>query len=143
MSSPLREAVPTPLSSTLLYSVAFPQWFHLSKQVQRRVFKTLDSIKTLEILIKLAAVALTSTAIVAVAGNLNSSQPVTRTIVRISDFTLIEGCLLSGQQVLARVRAHDRRPGVFAFGGRQFVQTQRFLSSNASMGALRLDGMRH
>jgi hypothetical protein len=59
-----------------------------------------DSVKTLKALIKLAAVALTSPATVAVAGSLYPTQPLTRIVVSISVLILVEGCLLLGWQML-------------------------------------------
>jgi hypothetical protein len=64
------------------------------------MFTKFDSVKALKTLIKLAAVALTSPAMVAVAGSLYPTQPFTRIIVSISALILVEGCLLLGWQML-------------------------------------------
>jgi hypothetical protein len=73
-----------------------------------------DSVKVLKTLIKLAAVALTSPATVAVAGSLYPTQPFTKVIVSISALILVEGCLLLGWQML------DQH-------GRNATMTQRWL----------------
>ena len=64
------------------------------------MFGNFNSVKTLKTLIKFAAVALTSPATVAVAGNLYSDHPITRVVVSLAALVLIEGCLLLGWQML-------------------------------------------
>lgn len=66
------------------------------------MFAKFDSVKTLKTLIKLAAVALTSPATVAVAGSLYPTDPVLRTTVSIAALVLVEGCLLLGWEMLDR-----------------------------------------
>lgn len=64
------------------------------------MLKKLTSVKALKMLIKLAAVALTTPATIAVASSLYSDSPITRTIVSASALILVEGCLLLGWQML-------------------------------------------
>lgn len=66
------------------------------------MFARLNSIKALKTLIKLAAVALTSPATVAVAGSLYPANPLTRVVVSAAALVLVEGCLLLGWQMLDR-----------------------------------------
>ena len=64
------------------------------------MFKKFNSIKLLKTLIKLAAVALTSPATVAVAGSLYPDNPITSFIVSVAALVLVEGCLLLGWEML-------------------------------------------
>jgi len=64
------------------------------------MFAKFDSVKTLKTLIKLAAVALTSPATIAVAGSLYPTDPILRTVVSIAALILVEGCLLLGWEML-------------------------------------------
>ena len=60
------------------------------------MFAKFDSVKTLETLIKLAAVALTSPATVGVASSLYPADPILRMVVSVVALILVEGCLLLG-----------------------------------------------
>jgi hypothetical protein len=64
------------------------------------MFTKFDSVKTLKMLIKLAAVALTSPATVGVASNLYPTDPILRIVVSIAALILVEGCLLLGWEML-------------------------------------------
>lgn len=78
------------------------------------MFAKIDSVKTLKVLIKISAVALTSPATVAVADSLYPDSPAIRVVVSIAALILIEGCLLLGWQML------DQQ-------GKQATFTQRLL----------------
>jgi hypothetical protein len=73
-----------------------------------------DGVKMLKLLIKLAAVALTSPATISVASSLYPNVPIVRTVVSVAALILVEGCLLLGWQTL------DQQ-------GKQAAVTQRWL----------------
>lgn len=64
------------------------------------MFTKFDSVTTLKMLIKFAAVALTSPATVAVASSLYPNDPFIRVIVSVAALILVEGCLLLGWEML-------------------------------------------
>ncbi len=64
------------------------------------MFRKLDSVKALKTLIKLAAVALTSPATVAVASSLYPGPRITQVVVSVAALVLVEGCLLLGWEML-------------------------------------------
>jgi hypothetical protein len=66
----------------------------------KHMFSKLNSVKALKTLIKLAAVALTSPATVAVASSLYPDSVFTRVIVSVAALVLVEGCLLLGWEML-------------------------------------------
>jgi hypothetical protein len=64
------------------------------------MFRKLNSVTALKTLIKLAAVALTSPATVAVASSLYPDSPITKVTVSLASLVLVEGCLLLGWEML-------------------------------------------
>ena len=85
------------------------------------MFGKINSIKLLKTLIKLAAVALTSPATVAVAGSLYPDYPITRTVVSAVALILVEGCLLLGWQMLDNQGKHATMAQRWLYAGLAWV----------------------
>jgi hypothetical protein len=85
------------------------------------MFTKLNSVMALKTLIKLAAVALTSPATVAVASSLYPDHPITKVTVSLASLVLVEGCLLLGWEMLDQQGKHATMEQRWLYAGLAWI----------------------